>query len=138
MSSALTPERVELGKFFKVSARQFEARRTTPEMFSTAIDAEWHRLMKTPEYAAFCAEHAGQAIGHSPAKGAGEISWISVYEELFGPLPEIWFTGDDGQVDEKALGTYRESGVVVAEWDCSPVPGDSGDVAPKQEKALAR
>ncbi|MEU9795456.1 hypothetical protein AB0E27_33615 [Streptomyces sparsogenes] len=138
MSSTLTPEGVELGKFFKVSARQFEAGHIAPEMFATAIDAEWHRLMETPEYAAFCAEHAGQAIGHSRAKGAGEISWISAYEEMFGPLPKIWFTDEDGQVDERALAGYRESGVVVAEWDCSPIPGDGGDLAPEQEKALFR
>ncbi|MDW6062279.1 hypothetical protein SAZ11_34985 [Streptomyces sp. FXJ1.4098] len=138
MSSTLNPERVELGKFFKVSARQFKAGHIAPEMFSTAIDAEWHRLMKTPEYAAFCAEHAGQAIGHSSAKGSGKISWVSMYEDMFGPLPEIWFTDNDGQVDEKALASYRETGVVVAEWDCSPVPGDGGDIAPKQAKAAAR
>lgn len=57
---------------------------------------------------------------------------------MFGPLPETWFTGDDGRVDGKALADYRESGVVVAEWDCSPVPGDGGDIVPRQKKALAR
>jgi hypothetical protein len=138
MSTTLTPERVELGKFFKVSVRQFEAGHAAPEMFSTAIDAEWHRLLDSPEYDGFCREHAGQRIGHSPVKGVGEISWVSAYEEMFGPLPDIWFTSVDGQVDEEALARYRESGVVVAEWDCSPVPGDGGDIAPKRRKAATR
>ncbi len=57
---------------------------------------------------------------------------------MFGPLPKIWFTDEDGQVDERALAGYRETGVVVAEWDCSPVPGDGGDVAAKGEKAAAQ
>ncbi|MER6089261.1 hypothetical protein [Streptomyces bluensis] len=138
MCSTMTPERVELARFFKVSSRRFEIGHATPEMFSTAIDAEWHRLMKTPEYAEFCTEHAGRAIGHRPVKGAGEISWISTYEEMFGPLPALWFTSKHGRVDEEALARYQETGVVVAEWDCSPVPGDGGDIAPKPEKATAR
>lgn len=59
MTAAQTPERTELGKFFQVSALQFDAGLSAPEMFSAAIDAEWHQLLHDPQYAQFCAEHAG-------------------------------------------------------------------------------
>ncbi|WP_435604662.1 hypothetical protein [Streptomyces sp. bgisy130] len=137
MSTAQTPERVELAKFFEVSAQQFEAGRPAPQMFCPAIDAEWHRLLHTAEYAEFSARHAGQMLGHMSSHGNGRISWIPAHEEMYGPLPEIWFTGSDGQVDEKRLTHYRETGEVVAEWDCSPVPGDGGDIVPKRRKVTA-
>ncbi|MEU7183626.1 MULTISPECIES: hypothetical protein [Streptomyces] len=131
-----TIERAELGKFFAVSIRQFNAGHSAPEMFSTAIDAEWHRLMETPEYAEFSDRHAGQILGHTSNCGAGRISWISAYEEMYGSLPEIWFTDTDGKVDEQALARYRETGVVVAEWDCSPAP--DGDAVPEPKTATIR
>ncbi|WP_432096385.1 hypothetical protein [Streptomyces sp. bgisy100] len=137
MNTTQTPERVELGKFFEVSAQQFEAGRPAPQMFCPAIDVEWHRLMHTAEYAEFTAQHAGQLLGHRRSHGKGPISWISAYEDMHGALPEIWFTGIDGQVDERRFTHYRETGEVVAEWDCSPVPGDGGDVVPERRKAIA-
>lgn len=130
-------EQVELGRFLKVAARQFEAGRTAPEMFSPAIDGEWHRLLNSSDYQAFCAEHAGRQIGHAPKAGVGEISWVRAYEELFGPLPEIWFTDQHGRLDHEGLAQYRETGTVVAEWDCSPVPGDGGDVAAPARHTVA-
>ncbi|MCX4960056.1 hypothetical protein OG523_40285 [Streptomyces virginiae] len=36
-------------------------------------------------------------------------------------------------VDELAVVRYRETGTVVAEWDCSPVGGSDGDdLTPEQ------
>lgn len=131
MTAVQTPERTELGKFFQVSVRQFDAGQVAPEMFSAAIDAEWHQLLANPEYAAFCAQSAGRLINHVENTGYGRISWVDAYEEMFGRLPEVWFTGADGVLDERALARYRETGEVWAEWDCSPIPGDGGDVAPK-------
>ncbi|MGW2920087.1 hypothetical protein ACWDBF_19815 [Streptomyces angustmyceticus] len=133
MSPTQTPERVELGKFFEVSARQFKAGDIAPEMFSTAIDAEWHRALGSPEYAEFSSRHAGRVFGHVTDYGTGRVSWIRTYEEMFGPLPEIWFTDTDGTVDQEAADRYRATGEVWAEWNCSPTPGDP-ETAPKRRK----
>lgn len=92
MSATLTPEKVELGRFFTVSAARFKDGHATVEMFSGAIDAEWHELLDSPEFAEFCTQHADQQIGHALLKGSGEIAWVTAYEKLFGPLPEVWFT----------------------------------------------
>ncbi|MER5973043.1 hypothetical protein ABT112_25490 [Streptomyces sp. NPDC002055] len=135
--STNTVEQVELGRFLEVAVRQFDAGCTAPEMFSPAIDSEWHRLLNSPNYQEFCIEHAGRRIGHAPNVGAGEISWVRAYGELFGPLPEIWFTDQHGGLDHERLARYRETGTVVAEWDCSPVPGDGGDVAAPTRQAAA-
>ncbi|MGW2009618.1 hypothetical protein [Streptomyces sp. G7(2002)] len=137
MSPTQTPERVELGKFFEISAREFEAGNTAPEMFSTAIDAEWHRLLGTPQYAAFSSQHAGQVFAHVGSYGTGRVSWICAYEEVFGPLPDIWFADTDGTVDREAADRYRATGEVWAEWNCSPVPGDP-ETAPKRKKGTSR
>lgn len=136
MSTMQTPERVELGRFFTVAAQHCDTGQVVPEMFSTVIDAEWHRLLTEPGYAAFCSEHAGRLMGHAENKGYGRISWISTYEEMFGSLSETWFTSTDGTIDENALAQYRETGEVVAEWDCSPTGGDE-DVAPKPRRPAA-
>jgi hypothetical protein len=134
MRTTQTPERLELGRFFTVAARQRDTGQVAPEMFSTAIDAEWHRLLNDAGYADFCSAHAGRLIGHTENKGCGRISWISTYEEMFGSLSETWFTSTDGTVDKQALAHYRETGEVVAEWDCSPTGGDE-DVAPSRRPA---
>ncbi|MFE4829696.1 hypothetical protein [Streptomyces sp. NPDC056672] len=126
-------ELVELGKFFAIAGRRFDAGQTAPEMFSDAIDAMWHRLAERPEaQGAFTAEHAGRKLTHVEAAGSGLIAWVGAYEETYGPLPEIWFTHADGTVDEYALAHYRDTGTVVAEWDCAPAPGDDEDVQPKR------
>lgn len=137
MSPTQSPERVELGKFFEVSTREFEAGNSAPEMFSTAIDAEWHRLLGYAEYAEFSTRHTGQVIGHVSSYGTGRVSWICTYEEMFGPLPDIWFTDADGKVDREAADRYRATGEVWAEWNCSPTPGDP-ETAPKRRKVTAR
>ncbi|MET8980959.1 hypothetical protein ABZX85_35690 [Streptomyces sp. NPDC004539] len=128
MLSVETPARTELGRFFEVSARQFAADQPVPEMFSAAVDAEWHLLLNDPEYGAFCAEHAGRLVNHVENTGFGRVSWVAAYEEMFGPLPEVWFTDADGVLNERALTRYRETGEVWAEWDCTPLPSD--DVVP--------
>ncbi|GAA1964670.1 hypothetical protein [Kitasatospora viridis] len=121
-------ELVELGKFFGIAARRFDAGQSAPEMFSTAIDAAWHRLAEDAEaHRAFTAEHAGRVITHSETSGRGFIEWVAAYEEAYGALPEIWFTNADGVVDTAALIAYRETGHVVAEWNCAPAPGDGDD-----------
>ncbi|QTE00667.1 hypothetical protein [Streptomyces cyanogenus] len=139
MSTTLSPERIELGRFFAVAAERLAAGHAVVEMFSGAIDAEWHRFLDDPAYATFCADHAGGVLGHAAAAGAGEISWVAAYEEMFGMLPECWFTDADGKVDTDALTRYRQTGIVVAEWDCSPTSGDGDDVVPPEpEKAATR
>ncbi|MCX4666549.1 hypothetical protein OG453_07675 [Streptomyces sp. NBC_01381] len=138
MTTDQSQELMELGRFFTISASQFDAGQPVPEMFSAAIDTEWHRLLDDPAYADFCTQNAGRLINHVENTGYGRISWITAYEEQFGPLPKIWFTDADGAVDEEALARYREAGEVWAEWDCKPVPGDGDDVAPKTRKVIAR
>ncbi|MFF2143151.1 hypothetical protein [Kitasatospora sp. NPDC058190] len=128
-------ELAELGRFFSIAARFLDTGQTAPQMFSTAIDAAWHRLLEDPEaHAAFTTQHAGRLLRHSPVKGEGFISWITAYEKAYGPLPQIWFTEADGSVNTEALARYRETGQVWAEWDCSPAPGD-GDVVPEKTTA---
>ncbi|MFI9076238.1 hypothetical protein ACIGW8_07005 [Streptomyces sioyaensis] len=137
MTPTQTPERVELGKFFEVSAREFEAGNPPPEMFSTAVDAAWHQLLSTSECATFCSQHAGQAFGHVASCGNGRVSWVSTYEDMFGPLPDIWFTDADGTVDRAAVDRYRTTGEVWAEWNCSPAPDDP-ETAPERRKVTTR
>ncbi|MFI9242764.1 hypothetical protein ACIGXF_09240 [Streptomyces sp. NPDC053086] len=73
MSTTLSPERIELGRFFAVAAERLAAGHTVVEMFSSAVDAEWHRFLDDPEYAAFCTDHARGVLGHAAAAGAGGI-----------------------------------------------------------------
>ncbi|CAM5678115.1 MULTISPECIES: hypothetical protein [Streptomyces] len=139
MNGTLSPERIDLGRFFSVAAERLAAGHAVVEMFSGAIDAEWHRFLDDPEYAAFSTDLAGGVLGHVAAAGAGEISWVAVYEKRFGMLSEVWFTDADGTVDAGALARYRETGAVVAEWDCSPTSGDGDDVMRQEpEKATRR
>jgi hypothetical protein len=134
MSTATTTtsvELIELGKFFEITARRFDTTQSAPEMFSTAIDAAWHQLAEDPQaHSAFTAEHAGREIIHAETAGRGLIAWVAAYEEAYGPLPEIWFTDASGSVDTAALATYRKTGRVVAEWNCSPAPGDGDGNTP--------
>ncbi|MFI8515010.1 hypothetical protein ACIGHB_28180 [Streptomyces sp. NPDC085460] len=125
-----TIERRELGRFLGIAGRRFACGEGAAEMFSRAVDAVWHRMLATPEYAGFCTGHAGAVLGHREARGAGQIGWVAAYEEAYGPLPEIWFTDEEGRLDETALARYRETGRVVAEWDCTPTTGDGDDLAP--------
>ncbi|MEU4116335.1 hypothetical protein AB0F71_17780 [Kitasatospora sp. NPDC028055] len=127
-----TTELAELGKFFAIAGRLLDSGQAAPQMFSSTIDAVWHRLLENPEdHAAFTAHHAGRALRHLPVKGRGVIPWVTAYEEAYGPLPQVWFTNTAGTVDVEALARYRETGQVWAEWDCSPAPGDDDAVPEK-------
>ncbi|MCQ6557012.1 hypothetical protein NPS70_28065 [Streptomyces sp. C10-9-1] len=128
--STTTIARRELGRFLAIAGQRFDKGEGPAEMFSRAVDAEWHQLLATPEYMAFSAEHAGAVLGHREMSGTGPIGWVAAYEEAYGPLPEIWFTDEKGVLDEGALARYRETGRVVAEWDCGPTTGDGDDAAP--------
>ncbi|WP_260696906.1 hypothetical protein [Streptomyces sp. 130] len=124
-ATCMTTQLAELGKFFTITARRFDAGQSAPEMFSTAIDAAWHRLAQDPQaHSSFTAEHAGRELTHSEASGRGPIAWVGAYEAAYGPLPAIWFTAADGSLDTAALAAYRKTGRVVAEWNCSPAPSD--------------
>ncbi|WP_137994122.1 hypothetical protein [Streptomyces vilmorinianum] len=130
MTTTITAERRELGRFLVIAGQRFENGENAPEMFSRAVDAEWHRMLGSPEYAAFCTDNAGAVLGHREMSGTGPIGWVAAYEEAYGPLPEIWFTDDKGVLDEAAFARYKETGTVVAEWDCGPTTGDGDDVVP--------
>ncbi|MFF1904223.1 MULTISPECIES: hypothetical protein [unclassified Kitasatospora] len=130
-----SPELVELGRFFRIAGQRFDAGQTAPEMFSLAIDATWHVLAQnTQAHREFTIAHAGQELSHIAWAGHGHIAWVKAYEEAYGPLPEIWFTNADGTLNTEALAQYRETGTVVAEWDCGPKPGpgDGDDVVPEK------
>ncbi|EFL15757.1 hypothetical protein [Streptomyces sp. C] len=115
---------IELGRFLTITGRRFRDGESAPEMFSPAVDAAWHEILGTPEYKALCLETAGRPIRHVENNGAGPIAWVATYEAAYGALPEVWFADADGTVDETAVARYRETGKVVAEWDCGPVGGD--------------
>ncbi|MFJ5735057.1 hypothetical protein [Streptomyces microflavus] len=128
--STTTMERRELARFLAVAGQQFADGGGPAEMFSRAVDAAWHQMLGTPDYEAFSIEHAGTVLGHREMNGSGPIGWVAAYEEAYGPLPAIWFTAADGVLDEGALDRYKETGTVVAEWDCGPTTGDGDDTAP--------
>lgn len=55
---------------------------------------------------------ADRKLTHVEGTGTGFISWLSAYEEVYRPLPEIWFTDADGTLDTEALARYRDTGEV--------------------------
>ncbi|MBD0712345.1 hypothetical protein BU197_29575 [Streptomyces sp. CBMA291] len=127
---ALPVERRELGRFLAVAGRRLERGEGVSGMFSRAVDAVWHRMLGTSEGVAFGVEHAGAVLGHRAVRGSGVVGWVGAYEEAYGPLPEVWFADERGVVDRAAFARYRETGTVVAEWDCVPTTGDAdGDDA---------
>ncbi|WP_406095506.1 hypothetical protein [Kitasatospora purpeofusca] len=134
MSTATTDpsaELAELGRFFTIAVRRIDAGESAPEMFSAAVDTAWHTIVAEPAaHEAFALQHAGRRLAHVESKGFGPITWVAAYEEAYGALPEIWFTDADGAVNTEALTRYRETGTVIAEWNCSPVPGDGDDLTP--------
>ncbi|MFC0601106.1 hypothetical protein [Streptomyces palmae] len=117
----------ELRRFLVIAGRRLRNGQSAAEMFSPAVDAVWHQMLGTPQYQALCRETAGRPIGHAANKGQGPISWVTAYEEAYGPLPEIWFTDAEGRLDHEAIARYRATGTVVAEWDCSPIGGGGDD-----------
>ncbi|MFF3214289.1 hypothetical protein ACFYYB_26935 [Streptomyces sp. NPDC002886] len=120
---------IELSRFLTITGHRLAAGQNTPQTFSPAVDAAWHDLLGTPQLDTLCLETAGQPIRHLANNGYGPIAWVTDYERAYGPLPEIWFTDADGNLDPGLLARYRSTGTVVAEWDCSPI-GGGDDNAP--------
>lgn len=112
--------RAELGRFFAIAAVADRA----PGMFSEYIDAEWHRLLESDEYAAFCKEAAGRHIDHVAGAESGQITWLKLYHERFGLLPDAWFADRNGVVDVTARAVYLSTRTVRASWNCSATTGD--------------
>ncbi|SED73788.1 hypothetical protein SAMN05428945_5342 [Streptomyces sp. 2224.1] len=73
MSTATT----ELRRFLTITGQRFDNGQSAPEMFSPAVDAVWHELHGTPQYAARYRESAGWLIGHAATGGHGLISWVT-------------------------------------------------------------
>ncbi|MFF7415643.1 hypothetical protein [Streptomyces lydicus] len=96
------------------------------------------RDARHPRLHCLCQDTVGQSIGHTANNGHDPTSWVAAYEAAYGPLPDIWFTDTDGNVDQDALARYRETGTVVAEWDCSPTGGEGDDVAPDRPETARR
>ncbi len=118
--STMTAVRAELGRFLALAGYRFNSGESAPEMFSGAIDAEWHELAGTAEFAEFSIEHAGAVARHVEGRGEGYATWVTAYEEQYGPLPKLWFTNENGEVDEAAFAAYQETGKVWASWKCGP------------------
>ncbi|UQS30301.1 hypothetical protein J5J01_00420 [Streptomyces fradiae] len=133
----MNAETTELRRFLTIAGQRLANGQSAPETFSPAVDAVWHQMLGTPAYTALCHETAGRPVRHVPNNGYGPIAWVSAYEAAYGPLPEIGFTDADGTVDQDALTRYRETGTVVADWDCSPAGGDSDELAPSQPAQAA-
>ncbi|MCY9784142.1 hypothetical protein KIK06_09575 [Nocardiopsis sp. EMB25] len=121
----VTPEaaRTELARFFTIA----ETAERAPEMFSAYIDAEWHRLLGTPEYETLCRQAVGHGVGHRPDAGSGTPSWIAAYHERFGRLPAVWFAAADGSVDTALRRDYLNGVPFVTAWDCTPTTNDEDD-----------
>nr|AAZ77669.1 hypothetical protein [Streptomyces antibioticus] len=119
MSTATT----ELRRFLTITGQRFKTGQSAPEMFSPAVDKAWHDLLGTPAYEALCLETAGQPIRHVANNG----------EEAYGPLPEIWFTDANGNVDQDAVTRYRKTGTVVAEWTAAP-PAATATTSPRTRR----
>lgn len=112
--------REELLKFFQLvdtaDTEQFK-------MFSGAIDAVWHDLLRNPkDYRAFLAAgNVDETLGHMPGNGFGIIQWVSAYHERFGQLDPIWFTDAGGALDQASYDAYLSTKVVVSAWDCGVI-----------------
>ncbi|MFE9060166.1 hypothetical protein [Streptomyces violaceusniger] len=129
-TSPVGTELDELGKFLTLYAeRQSRGDDRVMPMFSARIDAAWHHLAAdSGAIAAFCLRYAGIPIGHAPVKGAGRVDWVDEYTVRFGALPPVWFADASGRIDRDTLSRYEHTGIVVTDWDCSPVPsGGEGD-----------
>jgi hypothetical protein len=66
-------------------------------MISPTVDEVWHGfILFTREYAGFCQSAFGEFIHHVPRTSReprskdGAKQFALAYEEVFGPLPEIW------------------------------------------------
>jgi hypothetical protein len=121
----VTPEaaRRELARFFTIARTADQA----PEMFSEYIDAEWHRLLGTPEYETLCRQAIGRTVGHRQEAGSGTPSWIDRCHEEFGELSPVWFATADGSIDTALYRDYLAGAPLVTMWDCTPTTNDEDD-----------
>lgn len=69
-------------------------------MISPKLDDVWHQLVLfTRRYEAFCLDTVGFFVHHTPETGDDPIpvqaatNLLLSYERLFGPMPDIWFSG---------------------------------------------
>ena len=109
--------KVELAKIFTLAAEGISA-----SMFSGSIDAVWHEMLNdTDYYRAFCLKSCGYSVTHRELAGCGEAKFVKHYEFRYGPLPEIWFVGEDGVLNTEQRDYYLKTGKVFASWNCNPV-----------------
>ena len=119
MLNSLSPDQIdsaklELSKIFKLAVAGVPI-----QMFSTAIDAVWHELLKDREgYKKFSIDACGHVVGHIEENGAGAVSFLEAYEKKFGQLPDVWFTDSEGKIDYALRRKYTAYGVIEANWDC--------------------
>lgn len=59
--------RAELARSFQLA----DMAEQSPGMFSTFIDAEWHRLAETADDNDFCKTAVGRVVTHLPINGGG-------------------------------------------------------------------
>ncbi len=111
----------ELERFLVVAEQYHRETGQQAVMPACPVDSEWHRLIGLPdEYQALCLRAVNRDVKHLPMKGTGEIAWTPVYEQLFGRLPEVWFQGPDGTLNEASWLRYLQTGRFYASWDCVP------------------
>lgn len=85
---------LELKKFLMLA----DAHPTPLPMMSALVDAAWHQfILYTVEYDSFCRETFGRLQHHSPRGSEGShgegltvATFVDVYREHFGPLPDVW------------------------------------------------
>ncbi len=121
--------REELGRFFQVA--DIEARGGTYHcdisMPDCAVDSYWHALSETSECDELTRSLTGAEFDHindydlfPESRGEGVIKWASTYERLFGALNRVWFTDENGNLNEAAYSRYMNGEVPKASWVCNP------------------
>lgn len=115
----------ELQKFFALTAKAIDT--DEMKMPRGIVDSAWHSLqLDSSEYIRFCAESAGTYVEHVQGSGCTEMLWVTRYEAEYGPLDELWFTDENGELNKAAYDEYVRSGKMIASWDCGPVLPDKG------------
>ncbi|MEZ4888025.1 MAG: hypothetical protein R3E32_25080 [Chitinophagales bacterium] len=115
----------ELEKFFQVAVVYQKKTNKPARMMSCIVDEAWHQILKDElGYQNFCNNVVGQVLPHNQVKGFGVIGWTSIYEDMFGQLPEIWFRNSDGDLDSNTYQKYLKTGIIEAAWDCTPYNPD--------------
>lgn len=111
----------ELKRFLVVAKKYQQETGKRAFMPACPVDKAWHNMLELPaQYSHFCQQSVGGDVLHETAMGEGEIGWTKVYEELYGPLPEIWFQDINGVLEKEHRQVYLDEGVFRASWDCTP------------------